>query len=105
MITLGGFNMEIDNILNESLLEKYMFNKDNKLIEAILKSCYTVFDNINENGERDIYRLSDLEIDNKYVFSFLLVKDNMPVSSHSFSIENIYEFEELNKIIVESINS
>lgn len=93
-----------ENILNDNLLEKFHYDKD-KLLKAIFKNCNVVFDNINDDGERNIYLISDVDIDDKYILSFLLTKDDIPVSSHIFSIEDIYDFEDLNKKIIKEINS
>ena len=93
-----------ENIFNDNLLEKFHYDKD-ELLKEIFKNCDVVFDNINDDGERNIYLISDADINDKYVLSFLLTKDDIPVSSHSFSIEDIYEFEDLNKKIIREINS
>lgn len=96
----------MENVPEYSLLGKYNFNYDKeKLIMSIIKNCHIVFNTLNEDGERDIYLLSDLEISDEGILSFVLTKDDLPVSVHNFSIKEVYNFDELNKLIVKEINS
>jgi|SRR5699024_1255122 len=97
--------MKAEDLLRDNLYEQYDYNKDNKLEKAIMKNCYIIFDNLNEDGEKNVYVISELEVNKDQILSFILVKDDIPVSTHSFSIENVYEFKELDKLILESINS
>lgn len=87
-----------------NLLAQYDF--DNKKLEGlILKECYSVFNEINDNGEDEVYRIDSLEVHDDYTLSFLLTKNNLPTSSHSISIEDVSSFNDLNKLIVKDINS
>ncbi|QQM14676.1 hypothetical protein CPT_MarsHill_142 [Staphylococcus phage MarsHill] len=97
--------MKEENLLRDNLYEQYDYNKDDKLEKAIMKNCYIVFDNLSEDGEKNVYIISELEVNKDQILSFILFKDDIPVSTHSFSIENVYEFNELDKLILKSINS
>lgn len=96
----------MENMPDYSLLGKYNFNYDKeKLIMSIIKNCHIIFNDLDDDGERNIYLLSDLEISDDGILSFVLTKDDLPISVHNFSIKEIYDFDELNKIIVKEINS
>lgn len=97
--------MKEENLLRDNLYEQYDYNKDDKLEKAIMKNCYIIFDNLSEDGEKNVYIISELEVNKDQILSFILFKDDIPVSTHSFSIENVYEFNELDKLILKSINS
>ncbi|QQO92794.1 hypothetical protein CPT_Madawaska_142 [Staphylococcus phage Madawaska] len=97
--------MKEENLLRDNLYEQYDYNKDDKLEKAIMRNCYIVFDNLSEDGEKNVYIISELEVNKDQILSFILFKDDIPVSTHSFSIENVYEFNELDKLILKSINS
>lgn len=87
-----------------NLLAQYNF--DNKKLESlIVTECYSIFDELNENGEKDIYRMSSIEVHDDYTLSFILCKNNIPHSTHSFSIEDVSNFNDLNRLIVKDINS